>query len=95
MGDIEVKNYWGSVLAEATDKAHHNHRWWFETTEAGRLVLISEVIHFDADGDSVVDDLLTGRHYVDESKADVPDRVREVLEGEGFDCIVDPDGHVI
>lgn len=81
--DIEVRRECGCVLVTANDKANQEQRWWFDETDAGRLVFISEVIHFtDMDHEKIGID---GRHYVPEREADVPDKVRGALEAAGYD----------
>lgn len=80
--EIEVREEGGSVLVSAHDEAEMEHRWWFDPTEAGRLVFVSEVIHYEDDS----------RHYVEEHEAVVPDPVHDALEAEGYDEVVDTSG---
>ena len=63
----------------------------FDITDAGRLVFISEVIHF-ADTDEIG---VNGRHYVAESDAAVPPAVADELNDNGFETILNTDGEVI
>jgi hypothetical protein len=91
--DIDVRHTWGCVLAEARDSAEQKHRWWFDETDAGRLVFISEVIHFEDLDDNDVG--IDGRHYVDEADADVPPKIHDALADEGYETIVDTDAHII
>jgi hypothetical protein len=87
---IEVSEECGCVLVRANDKADQEHRWWFDETDAGRLVFISEVIHFtDMQHEQVG---LDGRHYVPEREADVPPKVESALDDEGYRGVFDTDG---
>lgn len=90
---IDVRNECGCVLACGYDEAEQHHRWWFDVTAAGRLVFISEVIHFeDMDRDAAG---LDGRHYVDEDEAEVPPKVETALADAGYDQIVSTDGFLL
>lgn len=79
---INVGTVGGLVLVRATDKAEQEHRWWFDETEAGRLLFGSEIIGYDEGR----------RHYVPEDEMEVPDRVRDELEAEGYETILDTEG---
>lgn len=89
---IEVSDECGCVLVRATDKAGMEHRWWFDETDAGNLVFVGEVVHYDEDAHPT---LTAGRHYVPEDEASVPPRVEEALDEQDFKQIVDTDGHLI
>lgn len=77
---IEVREEVGFVLAEDAG-GRESHRWWFQETEEGRLMLTSEVVE---DGE---------RRYKSEREADVPSRVLSALAERGFDGdVVDTSG---
>lgn len=80
---IDVRDECGLVLAESNDPAGQPHRWWFEETDAGRLVFVGEVIDVEVGGNS--------RHYVDEKDASVPPSIRTELD-EQYEMIVDTSG---
>jgi hypothetical protein len=91
MAELTVEQYWGAVLArESTERQEH--RWWFQTTDAGRLVFISDVIEYQGDEHA---DIAEGRHYHREANAEIPDRVTEQLFAEGYDMIVSTSGNVL
>lgn len=85
--NVNVRDECGLVLAEANDPADMSHRWWFDETDAGRLVFVGEVVDVEVDGNS--------RHYVEQDDAAVPDPIREELTAEGYETIVDTEGHVL
>lgn len=89
--DIQVDDFMGAVLVKANDKAEQTHRWWFDRTDEGRLVFCAEVIAYTEDYSFMTE--TGGRHYVPENEMDVPDKVRDALQDEGFDTdIVDKNG---
>lgn len=90
--DIEVSDKFGCVLVRATDKAGMEHRWWFDETDAGRLVFVTEVVHYDKDTGAMV---ASGRHYVPEDEASVPPRIEEALDRRGHEGLVDIDGRTL
>lgn len=89
---IEVLDEHGYVLVRATDKAGMTHRWWFDETDAGRLVFVSEVVQYKEDAHP---EMTAGRHYMDEHKAEIPARVEKALAAEDFTTIVDTNGKIL
>lgn len=90
--DVTVEKACGLVLVRGNDKADMEHRWWFETTEAGRLVFVQEVIECD---ERFEGDLSVGRHFVPEDRAEVPDKVADALHENGYGSVVDTDGKIL
>lgn len=86
---VTIREEMGYVLAVADDEADMEHRWWFDRTEKDRLVFVCEVIE-----DGGASGAQPVRHYVEESEADVPDRVRDAIRDDGWEMeIVDTSGH--
>lgn len=81
---VTVDEYWGTVYVSISrEHTDTEHRWWFDVSSEGDLVFISEVIEWtDITETGRTSD---GRHYVDESYAEVTDRVVDVLDEWGFD----------
>lgn len=77
---IDVRSYWGGVLADES-VAGEKHRWWFDVTDQNRLVHSAEVVTNDGE-----------RVYVSEHNHDVPDRVLCALESFGFETVLDSSG---
>jgi len=78
MSRVTVEQFWGCTLARSTDKAGMNHRFWFHTTDEGRVVCGAEVIdHSEND-----------RHFVPQSRISVPEPVEAaVCEYHGVDKV--------
>jgi len=69
MSHVTVEQFWGVTLARATDKAGLTHRFWFCTTDEGRVVCMSEVIdHTDEN-----------RHFVPKSRISLPEPVERAV----------------
>lgn len=79
---MDVTSFAGAVLVSADDEAEQTHRWWFDRTDEGRLVLCAEVIAYTEDHSIMTES--AGRHYVPEAEMDVPENVRDALDDEGF-----------
>lgn len=88
--EIEITDTGWGVLARTQDKADMERRLWFDVTDKGRLVFCAEIVE-----DGGASDAAPIRHYVPDSEMDVPDPVREELEDEGYETIVDTDGYVL
>lgn len=83
---IEVSRECGCILARRKTEGMER-RWWFDETDAGRLVFIQEVAQL------LDEDLGTDRRFfAPEEEAAVPSDVRTALDEEGYDMIVDTDG---
>lgn len=85
MGDdtIDIRAECGGVVACADDKADMEHRWWFDTTDGDTLVFAAEIIE-----DRVGENQPAVRHYVESHEADVPEKVRDAIDEEGFEGVV-------
>jgi hypothetical protein len=76
-----VEEHFGCIVVRETE-SRIEHRWWFETTSANRLLLISEVVYYNSESHP---ELAAGRHYRKQDQSFVPSRVREALAQYGFD----------
>jgi len=95
--NVEIEYWAGCVAAIVNSRPDQEHRWWFQETDGNRLVFVSEVVHFK-DLDKEKSDV-DGRHFKDESEAEVPDHVGSAVDAESYDGrvteIVDTDGQVL
>lgn len=77
-----VREFWGAIVV-SRDEGDMTRRWWFDTTEDGRLVFTTRVDHSE---------MFESRNYLDSSETGVPKSVVEHLVDEGFeDGIFSPD----
>lgn len=77
MNQVEIEQAWGGTLVKATDPAGTEHRFWFDETDAGRVVLCAYVLYIEE---------TEFRDYVPEREWTVPDIVREALIEIGLDA---------
>jgi hypothetical protein len=73
MMNIEIAELYGGVVVKA-DEGDREHRWWFDETDEGRLVLAAEVIE---DGGR--------RYYVDSGNLSVPEPIMGALDRDVYD----------
>lgn len=77
MNLVEIESAWGATLVRAHDKSGMEHRFWFDETDAGRIVLCAYIMYVEE---------TEFRDYVPEREWTVPDPVREALIDRGLDA---------
>lgn len=81
MPETTVEEVIGCVLAKHR-AGTREHRWWFDVTDADRLVFVEEVVE---DG--------SGRHFMEKRQSSVPEQILDALEREGYDEVYDTDAN--
>jgi hypothetical protein len=94
--DLTVQEFWGAIVVQR-DEGDLTRRWWFDTTDEGRLVFTSRVdacdvfgtrsTSYDTESSSQAEgERFEERTYHDADDISVPRSVVEQLADEGFDA---------
>lgn len=88
MNNISVQSCWGATIVTAVDSAGTEHRFWFDETEQGRVVLCAQITYIKE---------TDYRDYVPRHEWSVPNVVQDALIAHGLDAetIYDTRGLVV
>jgi len=72
---VEIEQAWGGTLVKAVDSANTEHRFWFDKTDQGRIVLCAQITYIEEMG---------FRDYVPRREWSVPNVVQDALIDNGL-----------